>query len=186
MTSLRAYASSIFNGTASGTEQEDILKTLRGQARLELSQAELANPKLQKAFMAIMDLLAKNENTETNKQLFIESAQASFDLARGVANNADLHVDSATWTAGGAGEIDYLRRRLDYTLRIKIKGNDKLPIIPIFVRGPFDDLSYVPGIKQIAVERATEVKKRIEDEIKPKVEELKEKVEDKLKKLLKF
>ena len=186
---LRAYASVDFSGTASGMERQDILETLRGQIKLELNQAELANPKLQKAFGVIMSQIVKNEDTakgKTGKQLFIESAKASFKLAQGVADNADLHVDSAAWTASGAGEIDYLKRRLDYTLKVKIKGYDRLPVIPIFIHGPFDDLSYMPGIKQVAAERATEIKKKIEEKIKPKVEELKETVEDRLKELLKF
>ena len=191
---LRGRTAISVRGTATGMNATDIRQSFKGQAQLSLQQASLTDVKLAQTLEKVLSFLNRKPATKDGSQLRIESAQASFNIAHGIANNHDLVLHMPILVATGKGEIDFVRQQLDYMLKVKIKDREDLPIVPVLIYGPFDDLSYTPQLSKIIAERAAqEVKqrvkegtKKIEEKLAPKVNEIKEKIEDKLKQLFKF
>ena len=89
----------------------------------------------------------------------------------------------------GDGTIDLVRKQLDYTLKVRVRDNEVLPVVPIRVSGSFDDLSYAPQLDRAILDRAAQqVKQKLEksresikEKLNPEIDRLKEKIDDKLK-----
>ena len=192
---LRGPATVNFEGTAIGNNGAELLKSLDGQTQLSLGRAELSNARWMRAAANVLAFLKIGSQTDRDKNLLsIQSAAASLRLVDGVADNRDLDLRMPLWTADGMGTIDFVRRQVDYTLRLRIKNEENPILVPILIRGPFERLSYTPQFDKTITERAGEKIKekikqgheKIEKKIKPGLDGLKEKINDKLKDLLKF
>jgi AsmA protein len=110
-----------------------------------------------------------------DKTAFTDFA-GNFAITNGVAQNQDLHVTAAPLRVSGAGSIDLVQHRIDYTVRAKVEGGpaDQSGAVslaglevPLHVTGPWEKPSVKPDVKAVLKsEQTSEALKRIGKNLK--------------------
>jgi AsmA protein len=140
-----------------GTTVGALISALDGTASTVLRDGAVRGINLAKSlreaksrFSSHSDAVEKSKQTE--KTDFTEMT-ASFQIANGVAHNSDLSAKSPFLRVGGAGDIDLVQRRINYTVNATVtgtvKGQDGAEInglkgltVPVKLSGPFDALDW--------------------------------------------
>jgi AsmA protein len=66
-------------------------------------------------------------------------------MTNGIMKNPDLVLDSPNLKAEGAGTVDLPTRTVDYKVTPKVAGLG----VPVLIKGPWDNLSYLPDLAGI-------------------------------------
>ncbi len=160
-------------------------KGLRGDASLDLANGAIKGINLTK-LMENAQNIGKGATTQTlgvseNEKTEFSEFKASFTVKDGVAHNDDLAVKSPQLTLSGSGDVDIGNDSLDYTARATLQksvGGDSL-MMPVQLSGPYTNLKfkldYTAMLQDLArrkiESRAEEIKKKVVDDAKTRLQE---------------
>jgi AsmA protein len=169
-----------------GTSERQIVESLTGTADVAIADGALVGIDVPKIIRGLEGgRIPSFDRSAAEKTEFSELA-AGFAIANGVAQNRDLHLDSALLRVAGAGTIDLPARQLDYTLRPKLAaGQDGAPALsgielPVRISGPWDKPNVAADIDAVVKDPQPVV-----DAVKQLGKQLKgKKAEEALRKLL--
>jgi AsmA protein len=83
----------------------------------------------------------------------------TFKIVNGVLTNDDLSLQAPVLRVAGSGQLDLPQRTVDYRIEPKVaktlegQGGEREVaglLVPVIVRGPWDDLSFTPDLSDIA------------------------------------
>ncbi len=69
----------------------------------------------------------------------------TWTMTNGLMKNSDLVLDTPNLKAAGAGTVDLPTRNVDYKVTPQVAGLS----VPVLIKGPWDNLSYVPDLAGI-------------------------------------
>jgi AsmA protein len=99
--------------SATGRTQEEMIATLRGEARVALGEGALHGLDVAMALAAVSRAIQDGWPSEGAGKTPFTSANAEFAIADGIAGLKALRLESPDLTLSATGEIDLLRRALD-------------------------------------------------------------------------
>ena len=108
------------------------------------------------------------------------SMTGSFEMTKGVLDNVDLSLISPLFKALGEGKVNLGGQSMDYTITPSTLTGDAEFSVPVFITGPWSNLSFKPDLSQL-VNLLLEGKLGDNDEIKKakdKLDKLKEELEN--------
>src|SRR5262249_1027469 len=113
----------------------------------------------------------------------------TFQVQNGVMFNNDLILQSSQLKVSGQGNIDLVKEKVDYHLDASLV--DHKMVIPILIRGSFDNLVVAPDVRRVINKLLTEktdqllagIMQGLKQDDSNQKGNLKEKVRDELKKL---
>ena len=138
--------------SATGHNQREMLSTLKGNFNVAVSDGEITG-------LNIMDMISKVGSAVSDgwgegpeNLTSFDSAGASFLIEDGVARTEDVKVESSSFQISGTGEIDMLRRALNFKFdpELVTGGSEttKLPV-QVAVRGPWNAPKIYPDVEGI-------------------------------------
>jgi AsmA protein len=138
--------------SATGHNQQEMLSTLKGSFDIAVSDGEITG-------LNIVDMISKVRNAVSdgwgegpeNLSSF-DDAAASFLIEDGVARTEDVKVNGSAFHVSGSGEVDLLRRALDFKLDpALVTGRDQTTRLPVqvVVKGPWHTPKIYPNLEGI-------------------------------------
>ncbi|HLA03358.1 MAG TPA: AsmA-like C-terminal region-containing protein, partial [Aestuariivirga sp.] len=138
--------------SATGHNQQEMLSTLKGSFDIAVSDGEITG-------LNIVDMISKVRNAVSdgwgegpeNLSSF-DDAAASFLIEDGVARTEDVKVNGSSFHVSGSGEVDLLRRALDFKLDpALVTGRDQTTRLPVqvVVKGPWHTPKIYPNLEGI-------------------------------------
>jgi AsmA protein len=104
----------------------------------------------------------------------------SFQITNGILTNDDLWLQAPVLRVTGSGQLDLPERTVDYRIEPKAaqtlegQGGEREVaglLVPVIVRGPWDDLTFVPDLSAVA-RRALEDPEALRDEVEQQMDQL--------------
>ncbi len=141
--------------TGHGKSERELIASLNGKGALNLAKGAFKGVDLialiRHAATAIVSAGSSGGlGTETD----FSSLTGTFTIAGGILRNNDLKMVSPEIPLDGAGTIDLPRRSVDYKVTPRLAG---ALAIPVFIRGPWDNISYEPDLAGIVADPAKAV-----------------------------
>ena len=138
--------------SATGNNQQEMVSTLKGNFEIAVSDGEITGlnivDMISKVRSAVSDGWGKGPENLTS----FDGAAASFLIEDGVARSEDVKVESSAFQVSGSGEVDLLRRALDFkfdpTLVTGSGQTTRLPV-QVVVRGPWHAPKIYPNLEGI-------------------------------------
>jgi AsmA protein len=138
-----------FDITGAGKSQREIVGSLGGKGALSFTNGAIKGINLAAMVRNVFDPGSASQQTD-----FSELA-GTFTIAQGILSNNDLALKSPLLRLEGAGKVDLPRRSVDYRVTPKAvaslegqggKANVAGIMVPVIVKGPWDNLSYQPDL----------------------------------------
>ena len=133
--------------TATGHNQQEMMSTLKGNFKIAVSDGEITGfnivDMISKVRSAVSDGWGKGPENLTS----FDGAAASFLIEDGVARSEDVKVESSAFQVSGSGEVDLLRRALDFKFDPKlVTGGGQTTRLPVqvAVKGPWHGAQDIP------------------------------------------
>jgi AsmA protein len=110
----------------------------------------------------------------------------TFKIVNGVLTNDDLSLQAPVLRVAGSGQLDLPQRTVDYRIEPKVaktlegQGGEREVaglLVPVIVRGPWDDLSFTPDLSDIA-RRALEDPEAMREQIEQQIDQLDDVADD--------
>ena len=162
--------------TAQGFGANQVKRSLNGNASVSVKDGRIDGVNLGKFIKTLStkgDTLTKATNLlpEKGDHTIFGQMNATFQIANGVANNRDLVIRAAEFTATGKGSANLVSESMDYRLDLANLGNEgkKCKTFPVKIDGPFSNLSYLPDLEALLKCQAT---KQVEKGLQKGLEEL--------------
>ena len=178
--------------TARGLDQEDVLNSLNGNAKVSLKNGRVQGVNIYKM---VSDARTAYEKTQgkpvqsrpaATDEMEYANLTATATVKNGIVSNNDLKMDGPFTRVTGAGTANLPKLSLDYRLEVLISENKGEDPVPVRISGPFSKLNYSIEWNKILEKRARkEVEKRVDEEKKKVEEQLKKQLGDELQKLFK-
>ncbi|MGH7124310.1 MAG: AsmA family protein, partial [Stellaceae bacterium] len=129
--------------TGKGKSQRQLIGSLNGKGNFNVANGELKGLDLLKmlnmAATKVTDLASLGGGGNTTP---FSHLTGSWTTTNGIMHNNDLVLDSPGLKAGGAGTVDLPTRQVDYKVTPQVVGLS----VPVLIKGPWDNLSYVPDL----------------------------------------
>ncbi|HXP74213.1 MAG TPA: AsmA family protein [Stellaceae bacterium] len=129
--------------TGKGKSQRQLIGSLNGKGNFNIANGEIKGLDLLKMLnmaatnVANLASLGGGGNTTPFSHL-----TGSWTMTNGIMKNNDLVMDSPGLKAAGAGTVDLPTRTVDYKVTPQVVGLS----VPVLIKGPWDNLSYVPDL----------------------------------------
>lgn len=138
--------------SATGHNQQEMLSTLKGNFEISVSDGEITGlnivDMISKVRSAVSDGWGKGPENLTS----FDGAAASFLIEDGVARSEDVKVESSAFQVSGRGEVDLLRRALDFKFEpALVTGSGQTTRLPVqvVVKGPWHAPKIYPNLEGI-------------------------------------
>ena len=161
-------------GTAGDVDQ--ILQSSNGKVDVHILDGGLRNKAFASIIETVMAFLEGRSQRTAADELIFGDAQATVLLNNGIVKNNDLVVKMPLLSMNGAGEVDLIRSKINYTLHAGLKSMGQ---VPIYITGNLDSPNYETDFSRLIKQQTEKVKKKVEDigeTIKDKLEGLKDKL----------
>jgi len=132
-----------------GRSERTLIGALNGKGSLNVANGEITGLDLLKLLntaasavgSAVTSVLSGGSSGTTP----FSHLTGSYTIAAGIVHNNDLRLESPGLQAEGAGTVDLPHRTIDYKVTPKVVGLG----VPVIVRGPWDNPSYLPDLAGI-------------------------------------
>ena len=138
--------------SATGNNQQEMLSTLKGNFEIAVSDGEITGlnivDMISKVRSAVSDGWGKGPENLTS----FDGAAASFLIEDGVARSEDVKVESSAFQVSGSGEVDLLRRALEFKFDpALVTGSGQTTRLPVqvVVKGPWHAPKIYPNLEGI-------------------------------------
>ena len=138
--------------TASGHNQREMMSTLAGKFSLEVSDGEIIGLNIVDMFSTVSRTLSDGWGEGPENLTSFDRAEASFVIGDGIAKTANVQVSGPAFAVTGGGEIDMLRRALDFKFDPKlVTGAHETTDLPVqvAVKGPWQSPKIYPDVEGI-------------------------------------
>jgi AsmA protein len=138
--------------TASGHNQREMMATLAGRFSIEVSDGEITGLNIVDMFSTVSRALSDGWGEGPENLTSFDRAEASFVIGDGVAKTANVQVSGPAFAVTGGGEIDMLRRALDFKFDPKlVTGSNETTGLPVqvAVKGPWQAPKIYPDVEGI-------------------------------------
>ena len=167
----------------------ELKRALGGRVNLNAGNGALRDKELAAKVEKAIAFIKGREPKPSGEELVFDKLFGTFNITNGLSDNKDFKLDTPLIFANGIGKVDIGKSTTNYTISIGLSEEPGKFVIPITIKGPFDDLSYGIDLqaalkaKQTAVveEKKEELKQDFEEKKQEKIDDLKEKLRDKFK-----
>ena len=160
-------------------------KALNGDVSVNLTNGAIKGINLTKLVEGVQNLSketrAQTLGVDKSEKTEFSEFKANFRVKNGVAHNDDLVVKSVVLRMTGNGDIDIGNDYIDYKVQATLAktAQGKTATLPVIVNGQFDALKFkidygalfVDAAKQRINEKKEELKAKVTDEAKTKIQE---------------
>jgi AsmA protein len=173
---LEGTASADVSLTTHGRSQRELVQNLSGEGKAAFQNGAIVGINIAALVRNVTAALQGGALGEERKTDFAELS-GTFKVKNGILSNDDLSLQAPALRIAGSGRLDLPQRTVDY--RIEPKAAPTLEgqggkrevaglLVPVIVKGPWDDLTYTPdlsGVAQRALENPEAFKKEVEQQI---------------------
>lgn len=138
--------------TASGHNQREMMSTLAGKFSIDVSDGEITGLNIVDMFSTVSRALSDGWGEGPENLTSFDTAQASFQIRDGIAKSIDVQISGPAFAVTGSGEIDMLRRALDFKFDPKlVTGSNETTGLPVqvAVKGPWQAPKIYPDVEGI-------------------------------------
>lgn len=138
--------------SATGHNQQEMLSTLKGNFNIAVSDGEITGLNIVDMISKVSSALSDGWGEGLENLTAFDRAAASFLIEDGVAKSRDVKVESSAFHVSGSGEIDLLRRALDFKFDPSlVAGGDQTTRLPVqvVVKGPWHAPKIYPDVEGI-------------------------------------
>ena len=138
--------------TASGHNQREMMSTLAGKFSIDVSDGEITGLNIVDMFSTVSRALSDGWGEGPENLTSFDTAQASFVIGDGIARTSDVMVSGPAFAVTGGGELDMLRRALDFKFDPKlVTGSNETTTLPVqvAVKGPWQAPKIYPDVEGI-------------------------------------
>jgi AsmA protein len=138
--------------TASGHNQREMMATLAGKFSIEVSDGEITGLNIVEMFSKVSRALSDGWGEGPENLTSFDRAEASFVIGDGIARTTNVQVSGPAFAVTGGGEIDMLRRALDFKFDPKLVtgGNETTGLpVEVAVKGPWQAPKIYPDVEGI-------------------------------------
>jgi AsmA protein len=132
--------------TGKGKSQRQLIGSLAGKGNFNIANGELKGLDLIKmlnmAATKVTDLASLGGGGNTTP---FSHLTGTWTMTNGMMHNNDLVMESPGLKAAGAGTVDLPTKNVDYKVTPQVVGLS----VPVLIKGPWDNLSYVPDLAGI-------------------------------------
>jgi AsmA protein len=129
-----------------GKSERQMIGSLGGKGNFNIANGEIKGLDLIKminlAATKVTDLASLGGGGNTTP---FSHLTGTWTMTNGLMKNNDLVLDSPGLKAGGAGTVDLPTKQVDYKVTPQVAGLS----VPVIIKGPWDNLSYVPDLAGI-------------------------------------
>jgi AsmA protein len=115
--------------SATGNSQREMMSTLAGNFTVEISDGEITGLNIVDMVSKVSSALSDGWGEGPENLTSFDTALASFLIEDGIARTTDVTVEGPAFQVSGSGEVDMLRRALDFKFDPKLvtggNGNDQ-------------------------------------------------------------
>lgn len=157
---IRGRGTLELEGSSQGSSEREIMQALAGSATVSFTDGAIRGVDLAGIARTIQSLVnSQGLGNLTGAESATEFTEmgGAFAMRDGIARNEDFRLVSPVLRIDGTGEVDFVRRSLDFHLRPRpvaagtVGGVELSRIgVPFRVSGPWSNLSYVPDIGGLA------------------------------------
>jgi AsmA protein len=138
--------------SATGNNQREMMSTLAGTFTVEISDGEITGLNIVDMVSKVSSALSEGWGEGPENLTSFDTASASFVIEDGIARTTDVTVEGPAFQVSGGGEVDMLRRAVDFKIDPKLVtgGNEttRLPV-QVAVRGPWNAPKIYPDVEGI-------------------------------------
>jgi AsmA protein len=138
--------------SATGHNQQEMLSTLKGNFNVAVSDGEITGLNIVDMISKVSSALSDGWGEGPENLTSFDGAAASFLIEDGVARSGDVKVESSAFHVSGSGEIDLLRRALDFKFDPSlVTGGEQTTRLPVqvVVKGPWQAPKIYPDVEGI-------------------------------------
>lgn len=138
--------------SATGANQREMLSTLKGNFNIAVSDGEITGLNIVDMISKVSSAVSDGWGEGPENLSAFDSAAASFLIEDGLARTEDVKVESPAFQISGSGEVDMLRRALDFKFDPElVAGNNETARLPVqvAVRGPWNAPRIYPDVEGI-------------------------------------
>ncbi|MGI9500529.1 MAG: AsmA family protein [Geminicoccaceae bacterium] len=174
---LEGKADAAFQISTSGGTERQLVENLAGDGKVMFADGALVGINLAAMVRNVSSAFLSADANEARKTDFAELG-GSFTIENGVLRNDDLLLQAPALRIGGAGTVDLPARSVDYRIEPKaaatLEGQEGQTdvagiLVPVIVKGPFDDLSFKPDLSGV-VEQAIKDPKALKKQVKQQLD----------------
>jgi AsmA protein len=129
-----------------------MMSTLSGKFSIDVSDGEITGLNIVDMFSTVSRALSDGWGEGPENLTSFDTAQASFVIGDGIARTTDVMVSGPAFAVTGGGEIDMLRRALDFKFDPKVvTGSNETTTLPVqvAVKGPWQAPKIYPDVEGI-------------------------------------
>ena len=138
--------------SVAGHNQQEMMSTLNGSFNIAVSDGEITGLNIVDMISKVGNALSDGWGEGLENLSSFDSATASFLIRDGLAQSTDVKVESSAFQVSGGGEIDMLRRALDFKFDpALVTGGDQATSFPVqvVVKGPWNKPKIYPDVAGI-------------------------------------
>ncbi|MEQ1522434.1 MAG: AsmA-like C-terminal region-containing protein, partial [Aestuariivirga sp.] len=138
--------------SASGHNQREMMSTLAGKFSIDVSDGEITGLNIVDMVSTVSRALSDGWGEGPENLTSFDTAQASFVIGDGIARTTDIQISGPAFAVTGGGEIDMLRRALDFKFDPKVvTGSNETTGLPVqvAVKGPWQAPKIYPDVEGI-------------------------------------
>jgi len=174
---LEGEASAEVSFTTRGRSQRELVQNLDGAGQATFVDGAIVGINL--AAMVRNVATAFQGGGEERKTDFAELS-GTFEINDGILTNDDLWLQAPVMRVAGSGRLDLPQRTVDYRIEpraaptLEGQGGEREVaglLVPVIVRGPWDDLSFTPDLSDVA-RRALEDPEALREEVEQQIDQL--------------
>jgi len=136
----------------SGPSQQEMMANLKGTFSIAVKDGELIGLNIMEKISKISSAILDGWGDQNDNPSAFSEASASFAVQDGIAVSRDVRIDTPLASISGEGNVDMLRRALDFKFDPKIASGDSqvssLPV-KIVVKGPWNKPRIYPDMAGI-------------------------------------
>ena len=186
---MRGLSNLSLDVNTTGNSVAELKRALGGRVNLNAGNGALRDKELAEKVEKAIAFMKGREPKPSGEELVFDKLFGTFNITHGLSDNKDFKLDTPLIFANGIGKVDIGKSTTNYTISIGLSEEPGKFVIPITIKGPFDDLSYGIDLqaalkaKQTAVveEKKEELKQDFEEKKQEEIDDLKEKLRDKFK-----
>jgi AsmA protein len=143
--------------TSHGRSERDLIGALDGKGALHLTDGSIKGIDIGGLVHNAVALV--DPSSQKNEKTGFSEMGGTFIITNGILANKDLELKSPLLRVGGAGTVNLPQRTVNYRIEPELAltttgqggATDAagLPVIPVVVEGPWDNLSYRPQLDQL-------------------------------------
>ena len=156
-----------------------MLESSDGKADVRITKGALQDESLAAIIERVVAFLEGRARSTSGKEIIFDEMHASVVLNKGIAKNDNLAVQMPLLDVKGAGQVDLVNSKIDYTLHTRLQSNERIQI-PIRIVGDLESPDYKPDLSNLIKHELLD-KSGIKEKIEEKTDDIKQEIQDKIK-----